>query len=91
MKRGDNIVCIDAAKVATTTLETGLEVGKVYTVRWAGQYVHYIDGNFYGVRLEEIDRGADPAEYDKGDMPFRASRFRPAVSPLVKKELEEVV
>ncbi len=89
MKVGDKIVCIDAAKAKTTTLETGLVEGAVYTVRWCGAYRHYIDGDFYGVRLQEIDRGDDPAQYDPGDMPFRASRFRQVVATKTSKKIEE--
>lgn len=88
MKPGDKVVCVDAKRSPTTTLETDLVEGEVYTVRTYGPYRHYIDGDFMGVRLMEIDRGDDPAGYDKGDMPFRASRFRPVVEPKTEKELE---
>lgn len=94
MKIGDKIVCVDAAKAPTTTLETGLVEGAVYTVRSYGPVSHYIDGDYYGVRLQEIDRGKDDhpeGGYGYDDLPFRASRFRPVVAPKVSKKIEERV
>ena len=92
-KPGDKIVCIDAKRAPTTTLETGLKEGEVYTIRWIGVHRHYIDGDFLGVRLMEIDRGLDPSDLRDDDMPFRASRFRPVVEPKVgsKTKIEETV
>jgi hypothetical protein len=45
-------------------------------------YSHYIDGDFLGVKLGEVDRGNDdgPEGYGAADMPFAARRFRPLVS-----------
>ena len=42
------------------------------------------------IKLMEIDRGNDdgPEGYGAADMPFRASRFRPLVSGVKKRELE---
>lgn len=93
MKPGDKIVCVDAKSAGWTSMPTGLVEGEIYTVRSYGPYRHYIDGDFIGVRLIEIDRGDDPAGLDVGDMPFRASRFRPVVKPRVEKEkrIEETV
>lgn len=92
-KPGDKIVCINAKRAPTTTLETGLTVNGIYTVRWIGMHRSYLDGDYFGVRLVEIDRGADPSDFADDDMPFRASRFKPVVSPKVgsKTKLEEVV
>jgi hypothetical protein len=82
-KVGDKIVCINAKRAPTTTLETGLTVNEIYTVRWIGMHRHYLDGDYFGVRLAEIDRGDDPSDFADHDMPFRASRFKPVVTPKV--------
>lgn len=91
-KPGDKIVCVDAKRAPTTTLETGLKEGEIYTIRTIGMHRHYIDGDYLGVRLAEIDRGLDPSDLRDDDMPFRASRFRPVVEPKApaKKVMEEV-
>lgn len=94
MKIGDKIVCIDAAKAKTTTLDTGLSEGAIYTIRWIGTFSHYIDGDFLGIKVAEIDRGKDDhpeGGYGYDDMPFRASRFRPVVAPRLQKKIEERV
>lgn len=93
-KVGDTVVCVDAKKAPTTTLETGLEHNQTYKLRWVGMVSHYIDGDYLGVKLEGLDRGLDDhpeGGYGYDDLPFRASRFRPLVSPKAKRELEEVV
>jgi len=89
MKPETKVVCIDATfkNVANDQL---IREGEIYTVRWYGEYTHYIDGTFMGARLAEIDRGADPGGYCEGDMPFRASRFRPVVSPAAPAKTREV-
>ena len=55
--------------------------GQIYTVRWVGMYKHYVDGEFVGIKVEEIHRGNDdgPEGYGAADMPYRATRFRPLV------------
>ena len=92
MKPGDKIVCINDMFPGISTDQL-IREGEVYTVRWCGQFTHYVDGSYYGVKLAEIDRGADNDADGFGydDLPFRADRFRPVVSPKAKKELEEVV
>lgn len=92
MRVGDKVVCVND-KFPFVSLDQQIREGEVYTVRWAGNFNHYIDGSFYGIKLAEIDRGNDdgPEGYGYADMPFRADRFRPVVSPKVAKELEEVV
>lgn len=80
MKPGDKIVCINA-KFHNVANDQGLREGTVYTVRWYGPQSHYIDGDYYGVQLDEIVRGEDPAGYCEPDLPFNAARFRPVVSP----------
>lgn len=87
MKPGDKVICIDDT-FRHVSIDQQIRKGEVYTVRSYGPYRHYIDGDYYGVRLEEIYRGADPAGYDPGDMPYRASRFKPVVSPKIEKTLE---
>lgn len=89
MKPGDKVVCIDD-KFKFVSIDQQICEGEIYTVRWAGNFSHYIDGDFYGIKLEEIDRGKDdgPEGYGYDDMPFRATRFRPVVSPKTEKQLE---
>ncbi len=91
MRTGDKVVCIDD-KFPFVSLDQQIRKDEVYTVRWAGRFSHYIDGDFYGIKLVEIDRGNDdgPEGYGYADMPFRASRFRPVVEPKTKRELEEI-
>jgi hypothetical protein len=86
---GERVVCVDDT-FKNVSIDQGIRAGQEYTVRWAGNYRHYIDGDYYGVKLMEIDRGNDdgPEGYGAADMPFRASRFRPLVSGVKKKELE---
>lgn len=86
---GERVVCVDDT-FKNVSIDQGIRAGQEYTVRWQGNYRHYIDGDFYGIKLMEIDRGNDdgPEGYGAADMPFRASRFRPLVSGAKKKELE---
>lgn len=92
MKPGDKIVCIND-RFRHVSIDQQIREGEVYTVRWCGNFAHYIDGDFYGVKLVEIDRGKDdgPEGYGYDDMPFRADRFRPVVAPKASKVLEETV
>ncbi|MDO9415849.1 CAP-Gly domain protein [Pararhizobium sp.] len=77
---GQKVVCIDD-KFKHVSIDQGIRKGQVYTLRWVGMYKHYVDGEFFGVKLEEIHRGNDdgPEGYGAADMPYRASRFRPLV------------
>lgn len=92
MKPGDNVVCIND-KFPGISTDQLIREGEIYTVRWAGTFTHYVDGTFFGIKLAEIDRGADDDNDGFGydDMPFRAERFRPAVQPRASKQLEETV
>lgn len=92
MKPGDKVVCIDDRFPGIST-DQQIRHGEVYTVRWVGTFRHYVDGTFVGVRLQEIDRGADNDRDGFGydDMPYRASRFCPVVSPKAERKLEETV
>lgn len=86
---GQRVVCVDD-QFKNVSIDQGIRAGQEYTIRWAGQYRHYIDGDYYGVKLMKIDRGNDdgPEGYGAADMPFYARRFRPLVEPKTKKELE---
>lgn len=75
---GQDVVCIDNGQPKDTTLPSELTVGQVYKIRWLGVYVHYLDGEYIGVRVEGIDRGTCKIWGDV-DQPFKASRFRPLV------------
>ena len=90
---GERCICIDDT-FKNVSIDQGLRAQTEYTVRWAGNYHHYIDGDFYGVKLAEIDRGNDDdpsGGYGYADMPFRASRFKPVVSPKIEKRIVEEV
>jgi hypothetical protein len=91
---GERVVCVND-RFKNVSIDQGIREGQEYTVRWAGNYRHYIDGDFYGIKLLEIDRGNDdgPEGYGAADMPFRADRFRPLVEGGVanKKRVEELV
>ena len=75
---GQKVVCIDD-KFKNVSIDQLIRKGEIYTIRWVGAYSHYIDGEFIGVKLEEIHRGNDdgPEGYGAADMPYRATRFRP--------------
>nr|WP_271025266.1 CAP-Gly domain protein [Rhizobium sp. RCAM05973] len=92
MKAGDKVVCTND-KFHGIKKDQLIRECEIYTVRWAGTFTHYVDGTFFGVKLAEIDRGADNDSDGFGydDMPFRADRFRPAVQPKAKRQLEETV
>lgn len=77
---GQRVVCVDANYKAEqrVSLQCELQEGAVYTIRWIGPFVHYIDGEFIGIKVEEIMRGED-REFGYHDMPFHSRRFRPLV------------
>ncbi|MEH7869256.1 CAP-Gly domain protein [Rhizobium laguerreae] len=77
---GQKVVCIDD-KFKHVSIDQLIRKGEIYTIRWVGEYTHYIDGTFIGVKLAEINRGNDdgPEGYGAADMPYRATRFRPLV------------
>ena len=85
---GQKVVCIDD-RFKNISIDQGIRKGQIYTVRWAGHYRHYVDGDFYGIKLMELNRGNDdgPEGYGAADMPFRATRFRPLVSDRIKSML----
>lgn len=77
---GQKVVCIDD-KFKNVSIDQLIREGQIYTVRWVGMYKHYVDGEFVGIKVEEIQRGNDdgPEGYGAADMPYRATRFRPLV------------
>ncbi|MCF3639430.1 CAP-Gly domain protein [Rhizobium sp. TRM95111] len=85
---GQKVVCVDD-RFRNVSIDQGIRKGQIYTVRWAGHYRHYVDGDFYGIKLMELYRGNDdgPEGYGAVDMPFRASRFRPLVRDRVREML----
>ncbi|MCJ8057109.1 CAP-Gly domain protein [Shinella curvata] len=85
---GQKVVCIND-RFKNVSIDQGIRKGQIYTVRWAGHYRHYVDGDFYGIKLMELYRGNDdgPEGYGAVDMPFRASRFRPLVSDRIRNML----
>ena len=68
---GQKVVCIDD-KFKNVSIDQGIRKGQIYTIRWIGPYKHYIDGEFIGIKLEEIHRGNDdgPEGYGAADMPI---------------------
>lgn len=89
MRVGDRVICIND-EFPYGVGPQGLVAGAEYTIAWRGKWNHPIDGSYMGVRLAELQRGEDPAAYCD-DLPFRADRFRPVVSGVRNRELEEVV
>jgi len=77
---GQKVVCVDD-KFKNVSIDQIIRQGQIYTIRWIGMYQHYVDGEFVGIKVEEIHRGNDdgPEGYGAADMPYRASRFRPLV------------
>jgi hypothetical protein len=75
-------------QIQECSIDQIIRKGQIYTVRWVGMYQHYVDGEFVGIKVEEIHRGNDdgPEGYGAADMPYRASRFR----PLVKDKIGEL-
>jgi hypothetical protein len=77
---GQKVVCIDDT-FKHVSIDQLIRKGQIYTIRWIGPYKHYVDGEFIGIKVEEIYRGNDdgPEGYGAADMPYRATRFRPLV------------
>lgn len=75
---GQPVVCIDD-KFEYVSIDQLLREGQTYTVRWLGMYRSYVDGDFLGIKVEEIQRGKCEV-YGHDDPPFAARRFRPLVS-----------
>lgn len=75
---GQEVQCIDA-KFERVTIDQQLRQDAVYKIRWLGMHRSYVDGDFLGIKVEEIERGVCPT-YGDEDPPFRATRFRPLVT-----------
>lgn len=73
---GQQVACIDDTTLPEQYLE--IKKGEIYTVRWVGMHNSYLAGEYLGVRLAGITRGACPFSNEE-DPPYRASRFRPLV------------
>ena len=85
IRPGDDVACINDEIMPEQYL--GIRKGEIYKVRWAGSCSTYLGGDYYGVRLEGVNRGVCP-EFGEEDPPFRADRFRPVVKPKMAKEME---
>ena len=73
------VVCIDdAVQGYGKDHSLGVTKGEVYTVRWVGMFDHYVFGQYLGLRLVGVHRGADE-ELGYDDTPIMARRFRPVV------------
>lgn len=70
---GQKVVCVDAKKRFLIGGMGTLTKGRIYTVRWVGEY----RGNIC-IRVEEIHRpsGDDREDFDT---PYQTIRFRPIV------------
>lgn len=85
---GQRVVCIND-KFSASSLDEPIRYDEIYTVRWVGVCSHYIDGEYLGLRLEEVDRGKDPGGYAEYDMPYSANRFKPLVLPKSKINMKK--
>lgn len=80
---GQRVVCVRSGAIEGLLPPSidGLKVGRVYTIRWLGEFPLVSHRSYgLGVRLTEIDRGADPCgvvEWD--DYPLALLRFRPLI------------
>lgn len=75
---GMKVVCVDP--LYTWSEGSELEKGRVYTIRAIGPWVRNSDPSVslsVGVWLAEIHDRSEPDFLEDGDIPFRASRFRP--------------
>lgn len=75
---GQQVVCVDAT-FKHVSIDQGIREGEIYTIREVLPYVHYIDGEYIGLRFEGIDRGTCK-EYGDVDPPYHSRRFRPLVA-----------
>ena len=75
---GQKVACINAT-FARVSIDQQIREGEIYTVREVLPWKNYVDGEYIGLRLAEIDRGVCE-EYGDVDPPFHAKRFRPLVT-----------
>lgn len=80
---GQKVVCIDAKVGFEQFIE--IKEGEIYEISWIGQFEHYTQGSYIGVRLMGVDRGICP-QFGYDNPPFAARRFR----PLVRDKLSSV-
>lgn len=89
MTPGTIVECIDDSIPPEQYIE--VRRGERYTVAWYGTHTSYLAGDYMGVRLVGIHRGACPFTGDE-DPPFRAERFRVVQMPKAPaRELEEAL
>lgn len=84
---GDDVVCIDAKIFDLQYID--VKEGEAYRVRWVGPCSSYMNGDYFGIRLEGIYRGICP-EFGDEDPPFRAERFRVVQMPKQKENVREI-
>lgn len=76
---GQLVECVDDSgqvSIPGVRSEYLVQQGKVYTVRWVGQFVHPHQGDWGAcVRVEGVTR-PEPS-LDGSDIPFGVERFRP--------------
>lgn len=73
------VVCIDdAVQGYGKDHPLGITKGEIYTVRWVGAVDHYVFGQYLGLRLVGVERGADE-DVGGDDTPYHSRRFRPVV------------
>lgn len=97
MKIGTRCICVDDTGTAPNYNEIDpnypaqeLVEGLEYVVRFYGPAWLMYEGDYTGIKVEGVVRPDCPVS-GVSDPAFRASRFRPVVSGVHKKELEEVV
>lgn len=89
MTPGTIVECINADIPPEQYIE--VKVGERYEVRDYGLHSSYLAGDYMGVRLVGIHRGACPFTGDE-DPPFRAERFKVVQMPKAPaRELEEAL
>ena len=74
---GQKVVCVDdSGHPSFAPVE--VKKGCIYTISWVGMHTHPAAGKIECLRLVEVARRACAIDPD-GNMPFRATRFRPVV------------
>lgn len=97
MKPGDIVVCVDDTHTAPNFNEIDpnypaqeIVEGQQYKLRYVGPAWLVYEGNYTGVKLEGVVRPYDDLSA-VDDPAFHIRRFRPVVSGVHKKELEEAI
>ncbi|WP_442185926.1 hypothetical protein, partial [Rhizobium leguminosarum] len=80
---GQKVVCINDT-FKHVIIDQLIRKGDIYTIRWVGEYTHYIDGTFIGVKLVEIiahgsnSRNGNPPGRSIARTAAGMNRFMPA-------------